>query len=67
MTAFTRCRTRSRRATARNLHMLIDLSSVRELRGIAADADGVRIGATATLEELVEWIAAHAGDDPRLA
>ncbi|MEO7732098.1 MAG: molybdopterin cofactor-binding domain-containing protein, partial [Kofleriaceae bacterium] len=55
------------KADVNDPRVLIDLGGVRELRGIAADADGVRIGAAATLEELVEWIDAHAGDDPRFA
>ncbi len=53
------------KADVNNPHLLIDLGGVAELRGIRAETDGVRIGATATLQELLEWIDANAGADPR--
>ncbi|WP_224371836.1 molybdopterin cofactor-binding domain-containing protein [Hyalangium versicolor] len=40
-------------------HVLVDISAVRGLRGISADANGVHVGAATTLQELLEWIDAN--------
>ena len=46
-------------------HVLVDLRAVKELRGISATDDGVRLGAATTLQELLEWIETNPVEAPR--
>ena len=53
------------KASVNNPKVLLDISALEELRGIEATPEGLRVGAGATLQELLDWIEANTEPTPQ--